>query len=493
MSRYIDDLLKNRISEHKRVAIHKDDMDNRQMFSRTGDPETNRYTDTVVNEIKTNLQIPVFGGSTFSEFLLLDSENSLPFPCILVSDSIGFSFEYKYYANNALNNNYVVHSYSETDYPINYKITVLIYEKDEERLESVRRRFLDVCREEKRMSVPSLSFPNETFEIKLLLSNTYPGIKQINLSDGTVLYYCEVSFEKCQAVYHTSPVSCFDIMYNQRLQLRMLQRAQFGLLYDKKLSQEAMGQFKSYEALFQRQETKSLLEKAWGAVKSTIETPAYKQVKSCIACHKNIDRKTFDEAFYKITQVYPLYDKMMQGYTPEQIKEEILSISKRYNHDWNQMLNLIAGSQCPDIVRTLGLNCNENKPRYNIQNALAFYIDFMGNKSTVLVNDANEAYKEYLAEEARRQAEEAEERAARREEQRYSGGNSFVGDILKIAGGVALGNKISQPKQRKDGKRDLYGTSVCQRCKKKPNGIGGTYTPNTCIGCPAALRCTQQY
>ena len=470
------------------------------MFSKTGDPETNRYTDTVVDEIKTNLEIPVFGGSTLSEFLLLDSENRLPSPCILARDDVVFSFEYKYYANKTPDNNYTVHGYSETDYPINYKITVLIYEKDEERLKSVRRRFLDVYREEKTLSIPSLSFPNETFDIKLSLSDTDETIKQAKYSDGTVLYYCVVPFEKCQAVYHTYDVNYFDIMHNQRLQLRMLQRAEFGLLYDKKLSQEAIGQFKSYEALFQRQENKSLFGKALGAVGSIFETAEYKEVKSCIAYHRSIDRKTFDKAFNKITSVYPiLYDKMMQGYTPEQIKEEILSISKRYNYDWNQMLNLIAGSQCPDIVRTLGLNGNENVASNKIHTALVFFISFMASKFTLLVNDANEAYKKYLAEEAEkarieaeRRAEEAEERAAMRSEQRYSGGNSFASDIFKIAGGVALGNKISQPKKRKDGKKDLYGTSVCQRCKEKPNGIGGTYTPHTCVGCPAALGCTQK-
>lgn len=56
-------------------------------------------------------------------------------------------------------------------------------------------------------------------------------------------------------------------------------------------------------------------------------------------------------------------------------------------------------------------------------------------------------------------------------------------DIFKIATGVALGNTISN-KHNKKNKKDLFGTEVCKRCK--PNQM------QTCMGCPARPRCTQQ-
>ncbi len=60
-------------------------------------------------------------------------------------------------------------------------------------------------------------------------------------------------------------------------------------------------------------------------------------------------------------------------------------------------------------------------------------------------------------------------------------------DIFKIAAGVALGNKMSGNGQRRDGKKDLFGTSVCQRCKYKND-----MRRFTCMGCPAESRCTQR-
>lgn len=61
-------------------------------------------------------------------------------------------------------------------------------------------------------------------------------------------------------------------------------------------------------------------------------------------------------------------------------------------------------------------------------------------------------------------------------------------DIFKIASGVALGNKMSGNGQRRDGKKDLFGTSVCQRCNSKSTGM----SYYTCIGCSAYNRCTQE-
>lgn len=60
-------------------------------------------------------------------------------------------------------------------------------------------------------------------------------------------------------------------------------------------------------------------------------------------------------------------------------------------------------------------------------------------------------------------------------------------DIFRIAIGVALGNEMSGNSQRRDGKKDLFGTSVCQRCNSKSTSM----SYHTCIGCPAYRRCTQ--
>lgn len=63
---------------------------------------------------------------------------------------------------------------------------------------------------------------------------------------------------------------------------------------------------------------------------------------------------------------------------------------------------------------------------------------------------------------------------------------TVIKEILKIAAGVALGNKMSDI--NKNDKKDLFGTAVCQRCFADPTEMKRF----TCMGCPASKRCTQK-
>ena len=124
-------------------------------------------------------------------------------------------------------------------------------------------------------------------------------------------------------------------------------------------------------------------------------------------------------------------------------------------------------------------------------------IAYMQEDSERSLADALRAYQGYLefrqaqrrAEEQRR-LEEMRQRRLEREEAGYGQSESFIGGMLKTAGGVALGNKISGNTQRKDGKRDLYGTAVCQRCHTPK---GSSWPRYMCAGCPAESRCTKKY
>ena len=70
----------------------------------------------------------------------------------------------------------------------------------------------------------------------------------------------------------------------------------------------------------------------------------------------------------------------------------------------------------------------------------------------------------------------------------YSGGRSNGGGILKTAFGVALGNKMSNRgnNEKRNGKRDLLGSSVCQYGKRDKNGF-----KQTCVFCPVRDKCSR--
>ena len=56
--------------------------------------------------------------------------------------------------------------------------------------------------------------------------------------------------------------------------------------------------------------------------------------------------------------------------------------------------------------------------------------------------------------------------------QSYGGGSSFLGDVLKTATGVALGNKISG--NSNNGRKDFMGSAGCQIGKKDDHGFTET-------------------
>ena len=117
----------------------------------------------------------------------------------------------------------------------------------------------------------------------------------------------------------------------------------------------------------------------------------------------------------------------------------------------------------------------------------------MVNDPYCTLEDAKEAYDEQL----RIEEEERIERERRTQEtleawsesfrERRSSSGGFFGNMMSTAGGVALGNKMSGNGSRRDGKKDLFGTSVCQRCNSRD-----VFKQTSCSGCPAAKRCTKQ-
>lgn len=90
--------------------------------------------------------------------------------------------------------------------------------------------------------------------------------------------------------------------------------------------------------------------------------------------------------------------------------------------------------------------------------------------------------------ELQREREMREEYYAEVHSSSHSSGESFLGNMLSTAGGVALGNKMSGKTQNRSGKKDLYGTAVCQRCRASHTSM----EHHTCAGCPASRGCTKQ-
>ncbi len=441
-------LEKKHDQEEQKEAEEKDE-NTRKIYSQIGDPEMNRYTDRIVEKVRAdfNNEIPVFGGSTLSEFLLLDYEKKLPCPCILVRDDANFTLEHKYYCMKKADNTDIVRPYSDKDLPINYGIYLFAYDTDETRLKEVKQRLTSLYGHGVKLDIPSSRFENETYPLNLSMKEEQINFKKIERNDLPALFYYSLPFPRVPAIYHLHNISSTEIKSNQRLQLRMLQRAEFCLLCDQKIRNDALSKLESsYAPLFRPAPNRGLLGSAFHALGSIIQTPEYKEVKYCIENRRPVNRGTFDKAFPKIVEVYPtLYEKMMQGYTPEQIKQELEQLRDSYNNEWNRICKQLCDSQCKGVFKTLNTNFENEAPSGRIRNALIYYINYMVGSFSFLLDDANEAYKKYLEEEAEKARIAEEERRAReaqRAEQNYynSSNNGTGKGIISTAIGTAIGS-----------------------------------------------------
>ena len=473
----------------------------KQRFSKKGDKELNRYTDAVIEDIKSKLRInfPVdfYGGSSFIDFYRLDALEELKFPNILVYTDSNYTFANKSYTNIDSNGMPVFHNYSTNAFPIEYGIKIGIMTKEQEQADEIEKQLKNLYTDEVQIKVPDTAIEGEFCPIKLVIN---PDVAIVNKSFNAEEYGCTIShtvipFKKYPSVYHPYQYNFLkDIGNDQRLQFRLLQQAEFLMLCDSKIRNEAISQLNSeYKNLFTLSQKKSLFDSVLGAIGSAFESQEYKQLKECFKNRRPIDRNLFDKALSKITSVYPcLYDKMMQGWTVEQIYDDLNKYADLFNKKWNNICNGVSMFACQSMFAQLGMSGDKNQPTERIHKGLMFYIDKMANDPYCTLKDAKEAYDEQL------RIEEEERIARERHIQevsndwsesfrgRSSSSGGFFSNMMSTASGVVLGNKMSGNSKRKDDRRDFMGTAGCMYGKKKDG-----WTVHCDMRCPLYDKCTR--
>ena len=481
--------------EKQRAEKEKIDKHYRSIYSMRGDLEMNRHTDFIVKEIQSRMGgIQVYGGSNMSEFLLAKYEKRLNFPCVFIRDDANFTFAYNSYYNKTTSNNTVLRYFTKNDYPMEYSAVIFLFDSDKNNLKKFYELFQSLFDKETVIHIPSLSFDDEHFDFNFVLPSPNKEMKTNSLEhNGNTVYYFEIACAKQPIIYHTYEIT-ENIAYNQRLQFRMLQRMEYAMLVEIMLSNECLKQFNgAYSSLFKK-ETKTffLLDKAFDALDKIITSREYKEVKDCILNNKPINREVFNTAFNRITKVYPeLYDKTIQGWSLDTIRNDINEKAKDYKDEWIKLYRMLA-AQYPQLEKAFGFN--ESSQSFSSQDSINYFLDYMHKRFDVLLDDTCKAYYQYLAEKAEEERREAEARRLAREEEYYddySGGYSNGPSILKTAFGVALGNKMSgnSGRDRNAPQRKDYSNSAS--CTRKIRVKNGRILEKTCHGCTMAPYCTR--
>ncbi|MCI8332315.1 MAG: hypothetical protein HFE78_05780 [Clostridiales bacterium] len=482
------------------------DVDKR--FSKKGDKVLNRFTDAVVEDIASKLNfdfpITVYGGSSFVEWYRLEGNRILEYPNILIYTDSNFTFEHKVYTNIANNGTESIHGYGKTAFPINYGVSIRIMAKDQEQSDLIENKLYDIYSEKVEIHVPDPVIAGEFCSINIEINTDVSVTRETlrNKADGSNLINTVITCKRFPSVYYPIEYIFTDITDDQPLQVRLIQQAQFLLLCDSKIRSEAIKQLDTdYKKLFGSQPTaKSVLGFMSNAISSALqdvvsmaynseEFEAYKTLRTCIKNGQAFDRKTFDKAFSKIIGVYPnLYDKMMQGWSIDRIREDLNKYAEYFNERWNSICNSLAVGANPFLFKMLGMSGDKNQPLQSINKGLIFSMEKMIRDPYCSLSDVEVAYKEQLLKE-QREAEEQERRTEEwldslrdaRAERRESGSSGgFLGNVFNS----------TKPKTNSNGtnsngieRKNYYLTSKCQRSPQNAD-------KKNCAGCTLLPYCT---
>lgn len=467
------------------------------MFSKKGDKVLNRYTDAVIadikNKLKSNSKLSIYGGSSFVDWFIVYEKGEMSFPNILVHTNSAYTFENKNYTNINSESEPIVHAFTPDALPINYGITTMIFAKEQTEVDNIENQLKNLYTDEVQILVPDSVINGEMCPIKTVIDANKEAVKK-SINGGDI-YRTEIIFKRFPSVYYPMEYAFTDYTNNQRLQVRMLQQAEFMLLCDSKMRQALKHLEMYYKPLFEQNKRKSLLDSVFNKIGSIFDTPEYKQLKLCFKNGSFIDRILFDKALKSIIDIYPnLYDKMMQGWSYDQIREDMNKYSEIFNKRWNCICNNLAAAECPSIFKQLMMSGDKNLPNESIRKGLAFYIKEMVVSPYKTLEQAYNAYDEQLLiEKQEREKRDAEfdEWWEARKEQRQNRNSS--GGVLNTAFGVALGNKMSGNKQIKNSNRkSLWGTAMCPYGKpaKQYDHNAPSFQKITCnISCPFYLDC----
>lgn len=477
---------KKQEEEDKKAAEEKRE----KLLQSKGDPTLNRFTDPIVNFFKDLFKgdnIHIFGGSTLMEWYKYDSAD-VPLPALVIDADSNYTFEKKVFNNCDAEGNQKVYYFNANAMPIYYSVLPKIFAEKEDELNTIEKKIRDAFTEEKVIKVPDYYLQGEFNQLKLKIDSSIAPTNQsiANHTDNGIKIYNQrnIKFLRPENVYPYKKVSVEDVEFNQRLQFRLVQQLQFVTLMHSFLTDRATKELNyTYKNMFSQ---KSTLGSLWSSYEGLFKSAEYREVSNCIKNRQPINREKFDKVFEKITSVYPyLYDRTMQGWSIEQIKEEILKAAKPYQERIDELVGLL---NIPKTLRTK--RGNEYSAKDNA--ALTSYIHSMVNDVFKTTDLAIADYRKQLNEtEDKKEAERRARAEAAQYEQSYSH-ESSGGGILETAIGTAIGThgikkELHKANKRATGLPDLIGSAGCARGKK----ING-FTVNGCdMRCPLYRECSR--
>ena len=448
-----------------------------------GDPVLNHYLDAVVKYFQDLFQeeITIYGGSNYCIFKEKVDNNTLSFPHIVIADSLKFTFDEKFFYNLDKSGHQVTYCFSTEVLPTKLGLFFMIRADNQEQIAHIETVVKEQFKNERAIFVPDMFFPEQKNMIILSLSEFTPNdLGYIAQFDDCV---CKtLLFEPKTCAYYYKKYSFEEVQYNRMLQIDLLRELEFITESYSKLTGEAINQLGTrYRELVMPKGTIGAM------ISNALMSAEYKSLKADFQCHRPIERNKFNKALKGITDVYPaLYDKMMLGWSLEQIRTDMETVAQQHKQHMNELYEALR------IPETISLLVYNKKYLGREPVALRYYIDQIAGNNTITIDRAINLYRADLIEKERKKEEDRRARAeAARYEQSYAyespHSSSSGGGILETAIGTAIGThgvkkELKKQNQSTPPVKSYKFLSVCQRA--------GLHGKSSCAGCTMAPYCT---
>ncbi len=345
------------------------------------------------------------------------------FPYVFVTSSFRYYLDYRRFTLTKADGRTVTRYYNPKILPSEYAPRIEVISDNEAEVLDLTEKIKNIFKVPLRFTVPFLGGKDEylTFDCEIesvnMTNDIYSGGKT-RLLHKTVIFkmvpwasYIDEEINPCKNG-------------SMRL-LRDLQYAQFCLLYSS-MKDRCDGQLSLYEGLFGGKTGGSFWESP---------TDEYKILKKNVQSGQPFESDLVDKAFPNISLVYhELPNDIHDRTSAEAVRKRVYEVLDRYRDSWEKAC--ISSNLPNDFLmygRTVSLRDNDG---------LLYLIESLEANVMRTIDDILEEIKAKVT-----QMYLDEQRQAREDayyESRYSSGrSSIIGDILKTAAGVALGNKIS--------------------------------------------------
>ncbi len=433
-----------------------------KQYGKSGDKVLNVYTDAVVKDIRSKvadkLNIPVYGGSTYMEWFRLYYAKELKIPNILVTDFSSFTMYRNTYTVIDGDGDEKSRPCVKDKLPIEYNFAVGILAKTKEEAETYRKAITEAYSDELKLNIDISLLNGDVIPLTAQYDDSNPiAIENLNDSLFGNIYKSLLSFKKTSTVYCVKAYTKDDVQDNQRLQYRLLQQALFALECSEEVKHGAIYNLdRNYKALITKK----------GSIFGAFKSEDYKKLKVQFDNGTPIDRNLFNSALKNITQIFPsLYDRMIVGWTHQQIKEYMEGYVKYFEEQYNSLCDIL---DMPTSFTLLSY------PSPRSRDSLRACIEFMGQPHYTL----EKALLDFMTYEVNRQAQQAAEDEARREARRESGGGGFLSSMIN----QGLEKSNIKRNAGKRGKRDLIGQAGCAKT------YGGS-----CSSCNIRFSCSRYF